>query len=157
MAEAYTELRGAGFSFEQMAEANTDAMIDWKLGPLFDPEGFHAAIERRKTDLLSEWMTTSEPSLTPGSPTNRYLSFAERMSQTTASSSASRRSRTRRESSSGPASSLAVQPCAIRRCCAPRWRPTPTSARHARATGTTSSISRYAKPGVIEVAQECRS
>jgi len=84
IAEAYAELRGAGFSFEQMAEANTDAMIDWKLVPLFDPEGFQAAIERRRTALLSEWMTASEPSLAPGSPTNRYLSFAERMSQTTA-------------------------------------------------------------------------
>ena len=84
MAEAYSELRVAGFSFEQMAEANTDAMLNWKLGPLFDPEGFQVAMERRKTELLSEWMTTSEPSLVPGSPTNRYLSFAERTSQTTA-------------------------------------------------------------------------
>jgi hypothetical protein len=84
MVQAYDELRAAGFSFEEMAEANTEAMLDWKLGPLFDPEGFYAAVERRKAELVSEWATTSEANLAPGSPTNRYLTFAIRMSQTKA-------------------------------------------------------------------------
>jgi hypothetical protein len=65
-----------------MAEANTEAMLNWKLGPLVDAEGFHVAVERRKAELMAEWITTSELNLAPGSPTNRYLSFAIRMSQT---------------------------------------------------------------------------
>jgi hypothetical protein len=36
MEEAYAEVRG--LSFEEIAEANLEAMLDWKLGPLFDPE-----------------------------------------------------------------------------------------------------------------------
>jgi len=82
MVKAYAELRAAGFSFEEMTEANTEAMLNWKLGPLFDADGFHAAVERRKAELVAEWATTSEPNLAPGSPTNRYMTFAIRMSQT---------------------------------------------------------------------------
>jgi hypothetical protein len=82
MVQAYAELRAEGRSFEEMAEANTVAMLNWKLGPLFDPERFHAEVERRKAELVAEWATTNTPNLAPGSPTNRYLSFAIRMTHT---------------------------------------------------------------------------
>ena len=38
MMETYAELRGAGLCFEEIAEANSEAMLNWKLGPLFDLE-----------------------------------------------------------------------------------------------------------------------
>jgi hypothetical protein len=84
MVKAYAELRAAGFAFEEMAEANLEAMLNWKLGPLFDPGSFQTAVERRQAELVAEWAATSEPNLAPGSPTNRYLTFAVRMSHTTA-------------------------------------------------------------------------
>jgi hypothetical protein len=40
MDEAYEELRRAGFSFEELAEANLEGMFTWKLGPLLDQTGF---------------------------------------------------------------------------------------------------------------------
>ena len=141
MVQAYAELRAAGFSFEEMAEANTEAMLNWKLGPLFDPDGFHAAVERRKAEVVAEWATTSEPDLAPGSPTNRYMSFAIRMSQASSFTERFPELVERPRSSRHRASSAPCRRCAIRRCCAPRWRPIRPTASHVRATGTTSSTS----------------
>ena len=50
MNEAYQELRRAGFSSEELAEANLQGMFRWKLGPLLDQTGFSQdlAVARRR-------------------------------------------------------------------------------------------------------------
>jgi hypothetical protein len=80
MQEAYDDLRVSAFSFEEIAEANVEAMLNWKLGPIFDPERFYAALRERHVAVLKEWITTPGTDMTPGSAINRYLAFATRES-----------------------------------------------------------------------------
>jgi hypothetical protein len=81
MQEAYADIRERGFSFEEIAEANTQAMLNWKLGPIFDADRFDAALRERRDELMKEWITTPGTDITPGSAVNRYLAFATRESQ----------------------------------------------------------------------------
>jgi len=60
MQAAYDELRAAGLSFGELAEANLDAMLRWKLGPLFDPAGF---CQRYNTRLAEAQETGSRESM----------------------------------------------------------------------------------------------
>lgn len=79
--EAYDELRVGALSFEQIAEANVEAMLNWKLGPIFDPEHFYEALRERHVTVVKEWLTTPGTDMTPGSTITRYLAFATRESQ----------------------------------------------------------------------------
>jgi hypothetical protein len=81
MQAAYADLRERGFSFEEIAEANTEAMLNWKLGPILATERFSAALSERHADVVKEWITTPGTDMTPGSAINRYLAFATRESQ----------------------------------------------------------------------------
>ena len=120
MNEAYEELRRAGFSFEELAEANLQGMFTWKLGPLLDQTGFSrelAIAQRNLADgpssltlgaskrLPPAWRgLPSSPSGIPQSPSGRKTS--------------------------GPRRRFAArQRCAIRHYCAPRSRPLATARR----------------------------
>lgn len=52
MNATYGELRAEGFTFEQMAEGNLDAILNWKLGPLLDTDRFHEQATRRYADVM---------------------------------------------------------------------------------------------------------
>jgi hypothetical protein len=78
--QAYEVVRG--LSFEEVAEANLEAMLTWKVGPLFDAERFMGLTQTRWADLLREWLTSEGPNMEPDSALNRYLAFAIRDSQT---------------------------------------------------------------------------
>lgn len=52
--DTYKDLRTKGFAFEQMADANLDAMLNWKLGPLLDPDGFAEQLARRRGEVLDQ-------------------------------------------------------------------------------------------------------
>jgi hypothetical protein len=72
MTKAYEDLRESGFSFEQMAEGNLNAMILWKLGPLVDRASFQMDLLRRS----AEWEATAEGAdadVTAGSPWSKLL------------------------------------------------------------------------------------
>jgi hypothetical protein len=80
MTKAYQELRDAGYTYEEMAEANLQAMIRWKLGPVVDPAA------RRDTLLrYAEWLdaaaTEDRPNIDAGSPYSRMMAFAVRDTQ----------------------------------------------------------------------------
>ena len=51
MAQAYEDLRMRGFSFEEIAEANIEPMLNWKLGSMFDRDGSGAAVARLEAEL----------------------------------------------------------------------------------------------------------
>jgi hypothetical protein len=54
MNEAYEELRRAGFSFEELAEANLQGMFTWKLGPLLDQTGFSQELATAQRSLADD-------------------------------------------------------------------------------------------------------
>jgi hypothetical protein len=75
MTDVYGELRAAGFSFEEMAEGNTEAMISWKLGWLYDRQRFLQSAVERTDELQAAWEAGEDP-LTAGSAYSRYQAVA---------------------------------------------------------------------------------
>ena len=134
MNEAYQELRRAGFSFEELAEANLQGMFrvearaasrsDWVLA-------------RPRSSPGAGWRTDPSP-LTLGARPNACHS-AWRVVTELAEQYPAIAERAGRLPGLGGAS-LHANPCAIRHCCAPRSRPLAT-AKCSPATSWTSSIS----------------
>jgi hypothetical protein len=69
MVDAYEELRAAGYTFEELAEANFDAMLKWKLGPMFDAANFQTLLEERAE-------AAADPSLTADEQSRAFLRFS---------------------------------------------------------------------------------
>jgi hypothetical protein len=84
MQRAYDELREHGFSFEEMAEANLNEILDWKLGPVFSARRFEEHLMRRHHELVQDWIATNGTDMSPGSALNRFLAFSVRLSKTRA-------------------------------------------------------------------------
>ena len=84
MDEAYQELRRAGFSFEELAEANLQGMFTWKLGPLLDQTGF-----TRELAIAQRNLADGPSSLTLG----RVQTLATRLARVTDSPSGIRNRR----------------------------------------------------------------
>ncbi|MGZ6639962.1 MAG: hypothetical protein ACXVII_45045, partial [Solirubrobacteraceae bacterium] len=80
MTAAYEALRAQGYSFEEMAEANIDAMIRWKL-PLANLAEFGIELEKRRAAWIFE-LEKGEPNIGPGSAYSRLMPFTGRLTRT---------------------------------------------------------------------------
>lgn len=73
--EAHAELRDRQFDWDMVAEANIEARIRYLLGPLADPE-FSVEEQARRGELVEAW-NQGDDGAEPGSPTRRYVRFAQ--------------------------------------------------------------------------------
>jgi hypothetical protein len=84
MEEVYRETREAGRTYDEVALANLEAMLNWKLGPVLDPDGFQRlyVAQIRETEADAEDLLASpELSARAGSPPRRLMASAMRLSQ----------------------------------------------------------------------------
>ena len=72
---AHRELRDRRFDWDTVAEANIEARVRYLLGPLADPD-FSAVEQGRRDGLIRAWIK-GEGDAEPGSPTRRYVRFAQ--------------------------------------------------------------------------------
>lgn len=74
----YEEARRQGYTFEEQVEREFEAMTEWVLGPLVDGGKMEALFERRKAELVGEWIE-GESDMAPGSKLTRYLAASEQL------------------------------------------------------------------------------
>ena len=71
MQRAYDDARKLGLSFEEQAEGEYDAMVNWVLGPFADP-GYTAEFERKKAAATRGLMLGDRNAI------SKYVAVAER-------------------------------------------------------------------------------
>jgi hypothetical protein len=70
---AYDEARRLGRTFEEQADAEFGAMLNWVLGPLVDPN-FEAELARKQARVISSpWWSPG-----PGTPTSQFIAVSQR-------------------------------------------------------------------------------
>ena len=76
----YEEARRRGHSFEEQAEREFEAMVEWVLGPLVDGGKMQALYDRRKAELVKEGLQGEwDPS--PGSTMSHFLAIGEHLAR----------------------------------------------------------------------------